>query len=138
MQHARRLFLLQPNSYFCCHHVRPIQLLRPPGLCSAVCPILTTPQGDLISILPGRVSERGSATGKLNMSSASTIGLGTATSVDVLEEDGPSETAPSVACSTGNNAFATGRYDSAYHSYHTCRSFVRRHIDTCNSELLGR
>lgn len=28
--------------------------------------------------------------------------------------------------------------DSACHSYQTCRSFVSRHIETCNSELLGR
>lgn len=28
--------------------------------------------------------------------------------------------------------------DSACHSYQTCRSLVSRHIETCNSELLGR
>lgn len=40
-----------------------------------------------------------------------------------------------VCCGPGAT---TDRKDSACHSYHTCRSLVRRQMETCSSELLGR
>lgn len=117
-------------------HHSPIQLLRPPGLCRAVCPIFTTPEADLGgSLLALEVSERG-VNG--NTSTASITGLGTATWVEADAKKDPSGPMMSSDWSDGNGALHTGRNDSAYHSYHTCRSFVWRQIDTCNSELLGK
>src|SRR6267154_4921939 len=111
-------------------HHKPIQLLRPPGLCREVCPILITPAVDLGDSSPLlRVSER-SKDG--NASIASITGLGTATCV---EEDAKKDVSPDASSGFSGNegALNTGKNDSAYHSYHTCRSFVSRQIDTCSS-----
>lgn len=126
---------------------KPIQLLLPPGLCSAVCPIFTTPSC-------GRTSSFPVSTSKGNASTASTSGLDTDGDIDTassfVAKDGgrrekrstgviaPDGDGDVVAVTTSATGACTGKNDSAHHSYHTCRLFVSRQIDTCSSELLGR
>jgi len=118
---------------------RPIQLLFPPGLCRLVCPILTTPISALLNspgsqlLLPFSNSAWASI--------ASISGLGVAIGVDGDAKNDPwalvvDSTSSEDADDEG--VLNTGMKDSAYHSYHTCRWFVRRQIYTCNSELLGK
>ena len=123
----------------------PIQLLLPPGLCSVVCPILTTPVSTL-ELSPTRFVnslENGSLeimTGTTGLSIASINGLGGAKCVDVAVTKDPYPstlgTGPIFGVSAGGRN--TGRNDSVYHSYHTWRWSVRRHMETRSSELLGK
>ena len=112
----------------------PIQLLRPPGLCSDVCPILTTPVSTL-EPSPTRFAtslESWSPVTRKGLSIASISGLGGTNGVDVAvtKEPCPSTLGkgPTFGVSAGGRS--TGRNDSAYHSYHTCRWSVRRHKET--------
>jgi hypothetical protein len=111
----------------------PIQLLLPPGLCSDVCPILTTPVSTL-ELSPTRFNSLDiwSLETTKGLSIASTSGLGGTNGVDVAvtKEPCPSTLGrgPTFGDSTGGRS--TGRNDSAYHSYHTCRWSVRRHKET--------
>ena len=94
------------------------------------------------------------------MSTASAIGLGDSTGVDrndshpsreslraTASPPGPSRDSlrdsrePSASASVRARIDVepgTGRNASAYHSYQTCRWFVRRQIETCSSDELGR
>jgi hypothetical protein len=123
----------------------PIQLLLPPGLCSVVCPILTTRDSTLEPSPTRFVTslENGSletTTGTAGLSIASISGLGGAKCADfaVTKDPYPSTlgTGPIFGVSAGGRS--TGRNDSVYHSYHTWRWLVRRHMETRSSELLGK
>lgn len=119
-----------------CRH-KPIQLLRPRGLCSVVCPILISPT---LPLAPPSLSIAVSiAIGGISIASAT--GLGDMSGVERAESH-ESRLSP---CARLSSELArtdvvpgTGRNASAYHSYQTCRWFVRRQIETCSSELLGR
>jgi len=76
---------------------------------------------------------------------ASTSGLGMATGVEGTARNDPlplmdgvreSLRLDTVSCEA--TTLDTGKKDSAYHSYHTCRVFVSRQMDTLSSELLGK
>jgi len=118
---------------------RPIQLLRPPGLCKHVCPILTTPISALLNSSHG--SQLPDFSNSDCVSIASISGLGVAIGVDADAKNDPRAfvvDATSSEVFDGKGVLNTGIKDSAYHSYHTCRWLVRRQIYTCNSELLGK
>ncbi len=120
----------------------PIQLLLPPGLCSIVCPILTTPVS-ILETSPTRFItsfiNKSPGTRK-GLSIASTNGLGGTIGVVVAVTKDPCPSTlgkgPTFGVSVGGRS--TGRNDSAYHSYHTWRSSVRRQMETRSSELLGK
>ena len=78
--------------------------------------------------------------GTAGLSIASISGLGGAKCVDVAVTKDPYPstlgTGPIFGVSAGGRN--TGRNDSVYHSYHTWRWSVRRHMETRSSELLGK
>jgi hypothetical protein len=103
----------------------PIQLLLPPGLCSVVCPILTTPVS-VFGISPTRLGaslDDWSPETRKGLSIASINGLGGTNGVDVavMKEPCPSTQGMGPAFGVSAAGRSTGRNDSAYHSYHTCR-----------------
>ena len=110
----------------------PIQLLRPPGLCSAVCPIFTRLQLSSLSCL--RLI--------LGGSTASIRGLINGADDDEWGVNIP----PSNAAAAGGEDLSlcrsgapfTDKNDSACHSYQICFSLVILHIDTSSSQLLGK
>lgn len=118
----------------------PIQLLLPPGLCKLVCPIFTTsypPALPSVALLDGVSCCCDSLAGVLNAEkkdSSSARGLGTLI--------GEAQFCPPAECNDSSSlppgVIGIVKNDSACHSYHTWRSFVKRQIDTCNSEWLGR
>ena len=110
----------------------PIQLLRPPGLCKLVCPILTVTYSEAPFPIETLGKER--KTGSL----PSISGLGAPTVDDEEEEincppkGGPNKSSLDAA------VLGIDMKDSACHSYQTWCSLVSRQMDTWSSELLGR
>ena len=122
------------------YNYNPIQLLRPPGLCKLVCPILTSSNssslaGALGVADVGKVADRLGWESRRNGSSLSAIGLGGAPPGNdgVCTPLGGSSKSSLLLLVRG-----TDKNDSACHSYQTCFSVVRRQIETCSSEPLGR
>lgn len=121
----------------------PIQLLRPLGLCNAVCPTLINPNRASLSICSSRAGSNMIRDGDVTSdprSSASANELGA--SEGVPESEGvPFEGGVLSWDRSPTNAIASwgkGKNASACHSYQTWRSFVSLHIDTCSSQLLGK
>lgn len=127
----------------------PIQLLRPDGLCSVVCPILilpspSPPSSDVLN----STASRGVAVALLSAlatlhspnAGASSSGLGAGIADMGMGDMSPLNDAPPFEDMPGDGmAMADlGRNASANHSYHTFRLSVRRHRKTCSSELDGR
>jgi hypothetical protein len=79
-------------------------------------------------------------TGTAGLSIASISGLGGAKCVDVAVTKDPCPSTLGTGPTFGASAAGrnTGRNDSVYHSYHTWRWSVRRHMETRSSELLGK
>ena len=121
-------------------------------MCKFVCPILIIVNGSAraLKMLDSRTGVAGTSLGEPNggMSTASMSGLA---GTGMSNADGLGESRPSVdefrlsvderdgPCHCPGGAIAcTARKASACHSYHTCFVFVRRQMETCSSELLGR
>ena len=129
-------------------HQSPIQLLRPPGLCSAVWLIFTKLTPSLarpsyidaaIDIGPGTSSVR---CGTSNSGLVAIVGVDTAepglrNALLLLSGEGDSGESASRHTGDDTDELGTGRNASAYHSYHTLRVSVSRHSETVSSQSAG-
>jgi hypothetical protein len=112
---------------------KPIQLLRPPGLCRLVWPIFTDSYSFSVLILSDPFRRKCSPNG----SALSMIGLLGNPFILGIGDEGPL-----AGCSNKSSVltvrFGMDKNDSACHSYHTCLSLVSLQMQTRSSESLGR
>lgn len=121
----------------------PIQLLRPPGLCSAVWLIFTklTPScclSTIIDVEPGTSKVRCGTSSRGLVTIVGVLAIGLRKLLKLLSGHGLSGDSVSFHIGVDTDELGTGRKASAYHSYQTLRGSVSRHSETVSSASAGR
>ena len=123
----------------------PIQLLRPPGLCSAVWLILTRLTPSLVLSTMDDIEEADPGTSSVRCGTSSN-GLVTIVGVEtdavglrkkLLSAEGVEGDSVSRLIGEDTEELGTGRKASAYHSYQTFRVSVSLQSETVSSQSAG-